>query len=393
MKIVDIRTHICNAGWRNWVFVEVESDNGRIGYGEATVEGREHTIAAHFEDLRRVVLGQNPMDINLIRRLLTRDPFWVGGYVAGSGLAGVEIACWDIAGKTLGVPIWQLLGGRLRDRVQVYANGWYFGASTIEEWVARAVEVAEMGYRALKFDPFGRADLSITRDEMEHAIELVQALRRALGNRIELLIEGHGRFDVPSAQRVAYRLAEFDCLFFEEPVPPGSPASTAQITGSFALPIAGGERCYSALDAKQFLDKGAVQVLQPDVIHAGGISETLAIAQLAAASHVSIAPHNPNGPVATAATLMVDAVASNFLIQEMIAPWDVPWRHEIVRGCPQVIDGYLAIPTEPGLGVELDLAHIKQHPFKAIDPALWSSGSIMESVDLRQAAHAREAGS
>ena len=390
MRITDIRTHVCHAAWRNWVFVEVETDTGMVGLGEATIEGREHTITAHFDDLRRVVLGRSPMDINGLRRTLTRDPFWVGGYVAGSGLAGLEIACWDIVGKSLGVPVWQLLGGRLRDRVPVYANGWYFGAISVDDWVERAGQVVELGYRALKLDPFGRSGLDITRDEMERAIDTISALRLALGNRIELLIEGHGRFNVHSAQRVAHRLAALDCLFFEEPVPPGSPGVTAQVAGNFAVPIAGGERCYSVFDAKQFLDRNAVQVIQPDVIHAGGILETLAIAQLAAVSHVALAPHNPNGGIATAATLMVDAVAPNFLIQEMLAPWDVPWRNEVVRGGPEVVDGYLSIPQAPGLGVELDLEKIREHPFEAVDPALWSADSIMESVNLRPAAFGQE---
>ena len=383
MRIVDIRAHVCNAAWRNWVFVEVETDTGLIGYGEATVEGRELTMLGHFEDLKRVIVGMEPHNINAIKRQLTRDPFWVGGFVAGSGLAGIEIACWDILGKSLGVPIWQLFGGRLRERVPVYANGWYFGAKTVDEWVERASQVTELGYRALKFDPFGRADLSIDRNELELAQDIVSGLRAELGPRVDLLIEGHGRFNIESALKISPMLVENQCLFFEEPVPPGMPWATARVAAEAGIAIAGGERCYSTFDAQAYLDATAVQVLQPDVVHAGGISETVSMANMAHMRMVSLAPHNPNGGIATAATLMVDAVVPNFLIQEMLAPWDVAWRHEVVRGVPDVVDGYLKIPDAPGLGIELDLEAVRAHPFQPVDPALWNSSSIMESVDLR----------
>ncbi len=382
MKIADIRVHICNAAWRNWVFIEVETDTGLIGLGEATVEGRELTVEGHINDLKRAVIGTDPFDINGLRQRLMRDPFWVGGFVSGSGLAGIEIACWDILGKYLQVPVWQLLGGRLRSRMMTYANGWYFGATEVEEWVERASSVVDLGYRALKFDPFGRAGLAITRDELELSIEIVQSLRTALGPRVELLIEGHGRFNVESAQRIARRLEPLDCLFFEEPVPPGYPMTMHKVAETARVPIAGGERCYSAADVKTFLDVDAMQVLQPDVVHAGGILETLNIAALANTYGVSIAPHNPNGEIATAASLTVDAVIPNFLIQEMLAPWDVPWRHQVVRGGAQVIDGYIEVSTAPGLGLELDHDVLREHPFLPVDPALWSSDSIMESVDL-----------
>jgi galactonate dehydratase len=382
VKIEDVRVHICNAGWRNWVFIEVETDTGAVGLGEATIEGRELTMEGHIKDLRRAVIGTDVFDISGLRRRLTRDPFWVGGFISGSGLAGIEIACWDLMGKALGVPVWQLLGGRLRDRVMTYANGWYFGAKEVEEWVERAARVVDDGFRALKFDPFGRAGLSISRDELEFSMDIISALRTELGPRIELLIEGHGRFSLESAQRVARRLEEFDCLFFEEPVPPGYQGAMKQVAQNSRVNIAGGERCYSVSDAKTLLDASALQVLQPDVVHAGGILETVNIATLANGYGVSIAPHNPNGEIATAASLTVDAVIPNFLIQEMLAPWDVPWRHDVVRGGSRVVDGYIDISSAPGLGVELDHDALRDHPFVAVDPALWSSESIMESVDL-----------
>lgn len=383
MRIDDIRWYVCGAGWRNWVFVEVETDTGLVGIGEATIEGRELTIQGHLADLRRVLIGTDALGVSSLRRRLTRDPFWAGGYVAASGLAGIEIALWDILGKHLGVPVWQLLGGRLRESVRAYANGWYFGASGVGEWVERAGQVVEQGFRALKFDPFGRADLAPTTDEVDVAMEIIGAIRAAVGSKVDLLIEGHGRFGVHGALTIARRLAPFECMFFEEPVPPGNPDALLHIARQAPLPIAAGERAFSRQDVRRLLELGAIHVLQPDVIHVGGIAEMREIASLAESWHVSIAPHNPNGAVATAATLMIDAVVPNFLIQEILEPWDVPWRHLVVRGCPAVVDGQLAIPTAPGLGVELDHQEIQRHPYEPVDLAFWSAGSVMETVDLR----------
>ncbi len=383
MRIADIRWYPCHAGWRNWVFIEVETDNGIIGLGEATLEGRELTIQGHLEDLKRVLVGADATSIAGVRRLLTRDPFWVGGYVAGTGLAAVEIALWDIMGKQLGQPVWRLLGGRVHGPLPVYANGWYFGVRTVEEWVERAGEVVELGYRALKFDPFGRADLAPTVDESELAVEIVAALRRELGPRVALLIEGHGRFSVHAAVTFAHRLEPFDPFFFEEPVPPGNPEAMRHVAEHSRVPIAAGERCYSRLEVRRLLELGAVQILQPDILHVGGIAEARDIAAMAETWFVQIAPHNPNGAVATAATLAVDVVSPNFQIQEMLEPWDVPWRHEVVVGAPRVADGHIDVSEAPGLGVELDHAAISQHPYEPVDPALFSEDSIMEVVDLR----------
>ncbi|WP_426518830.1 mandelate racemase/muconate lactonizing enzyme family protein [Diaminobutyricibacter sp. McL0618] len=383
MRIADIRWHICGAGLRNWVFVEVETDTGLVGVGEATVEGREWTITGHFEDLKRTLIGRSALEVNTLRRALTRDPFWTGGYVAGTGLAGVEIALWDILGKHLGAPVWQLLGGKIREKAKVYGNGWYGGLQEIDEWVSSAGEIVELGYRAIKFDPFGQAEHFPEPDEVDKAIGIVDALRRNLGKHVDLLIEGHGRFDVQSALRIADRLGPYQCLFFEEPLPPNNAEAMARLAARAPMPIAAGERAYSRLDAKPLIDRGAVHVLQPDVVHVGGIAETLAIAAMAETSFIAVAPHNPNGPVATAASLVVDMIAPNFMIQEMMAPWDVPWRHEVVRGGSEVVDGYISPSDRPGLGVELDLVELRKHPFEPLDLAFWSAGSVEEDVDLR----------
>lgn len=382
MRITELRVHTCFAMWRNWVFLELVTDGGLVGVGEATLEGRELTVVGHLDDLRRVVLGRDPMDLRAIVRDLTRDPFWVGGYVAQSGLAAVEIALWDLIGQALKVPVWQLLGGRVRDRIRVYANGWYFGVDAPAEWGERAGEVVELGYDALKFDPFGTAGPVIDRESLDRAVAIVDTVRQAVGPRVDIMIEGHGRFDVHSAIRIARALAPFDGFWFEEPIPPGNPAALAEVRRASPIQIATGERSFSRLDYRELLTVGATAVVQPDVIHAGGIAETLAIAAMAETWMVPVAPHNPNGPVATAASLVVDAVAPNALIQEMLAPWDAPWRETIVEGGPRVVDGHLAIGDRPGLGIRLVPDEIARHPYQPVDLGFFGPTSVLVTVEL-----------
>jgi galactonate dehydratase len=182
--------------------------------------------------------------------------------------------------------------------------------------------------------------------------------------------------------RAARALARFDCFWFEEPLPPGNAIALAEVAKRSPIPIATGERANSRYDFRELLTSRAAAILQPDVIHAGGIAETCKIAAMAETWFVPIAPHNPNGPVATAATLAVDAVLPNFLIQEMLAPWDAPWRHEIVEGSPRVVDGHLEIPDRPGLGVRLRHDEIKKHPYEPVEPSFFDDRSILERVEL-----------
>ncbi len=382
MLITDIRVHTCFAMWRNWVFVELVTDAGLTGVGEATLEGRELTMAGHLEDLRRALVGRDPRDLRARVRDLTRDPFWTGGYIAQTGVAAVEMAMWDLIGQELRVPVWRLLGGRVRDRIRVYANGWYFGVSSPDSWGERAGEVVELGYDAMKFDPFGTSGPVIDREALDRSVAIVEAVRRVVGPRVDLLIEGHGRFDVHSAIRVANALAPFDCFWFEEPIPPGNAAAMAEVRRASPIQIATGERLFSRFDYRELLTAGGASVIQPDVVHAGGIAETLAIAAMAETWMVPVAPHNPNGPVATAATLVVDAIAPNALIQEMLTPWDADWRDEVVEGNPRVVDGHLAIPDRPGLGIRLIPEEIARHPYQPVDLNFFSPASVLDTVDL-----------
>ena len=377
MKIVDVTVWKTDASWRNWVFLRVETDGGIVGFGECTLEGREHAVEGAVADMRRRLVGKDPRRIRHIADLLTRGGYWDSGPVVSSAAGGIEMALWDILGKSLDAPVHALLGGRIRDRAPVYSNAWYFGAHTADDFGERAAETVALGYRALKFDPFGSAGFTISEEELSEALERISAVRNHVGPQVELMIEGHGRFGLHSAVRIGRLLEPFGVLFFEEPLPPGDFGQLRRVADAVPVPIAAGERCYSARECQTAITSGSVAVLQPDVIHVGGILQMLAIAATAEAAFVSIAPHNASGPVATAATLQIAAVAPNLLIQEMFAPLDAPWRDVVAKPAVEVADGWVAIPGGPGLGVELDETELLKHPFAPRDLNLFEDESIL----------------
>lgn len=378
MKIVDIDVWKTDGSWRNWVFLRIETDGELVGYGECTVEGREHAVEGAVKDMRRRLVGRDPRQIRDLLDMLTRRGYWDAGPVVSSAVGGIEMALWDILGKSLDTPVHALLGGRVRDSAPVYSNAWYFGAQSAEDFAERAVECVGLGYRALKFDPFGSAGLTISEHELSEAVARIASVREAVGASVGLLIEGHGRFGVHSAVRVGRLLEPFGVLFFEEPLPPGDFAALRRVADAVPVPIATGERCYSARECRAAVDSGAIAVLQPDVIHVGGILATLAAASAAESAFVSLAPHNASGPIATAATLQIAAVVPNLLIQEMFAPLDAPWKELVARPAVTPVDGRIAIPDGPGLGVDLDESEVLRHPFIERDLNLLESESILE---------------
>ncbi len=382
MKIVDVRTVIVDGGWRNWVFVMVETDEGLTGYGECTLEGRELAVAGVVQDFRRHLVGEDPEHIRRLCRQLGRHGYWESGPVISSGIGGVETALWDVFGKSLGVSVASLLGGRVRDRIEVYSNAWYFGAESSQEFAKCALETVGLGFRGLKFDPFEMAEFSLSERALSRSIERVEAVREAVGDDVSLMVEGHGRFGVESALRVATRLVPLGVRFFEEPTPPGDDAAIAQVARASSIPIAAGERAYDLRGCERLIEAG-VSVLQPDVIHLGGISRMLAAAELCEAASVSFAPHNASGPVATAATLQLASVAPTLLMQEMFAPLDTEWKDRVALPAVEIRDGYVIPPKGPGLGISLDVDEIARHPYVVRDLDLFGSASIL-SRPVRQ---------
>jgi galactonate dehydratase len=353
MKITGIETYICHAYRTNWVFVKVLTNiDGLYGVGEATLEYKEHTVAQACKELERTLVGKDPHRIEEIWHSVYRDAYWRGGAVLMSALSAVEMALWDIKGKDLGVPVYQLLGGKVRESVPCYANGWFAPAKTPSE-----------GFKALKWDPFGSSYLQIERKQLNEAIECVGAVYDAVKDNADIIIEGHGRFDIPTAVRVGHALGDFDILWFEEPIPPQNLEGLAEVKRRVNVPISAGERLYNRWEFRSLFELKAADFIQPDVSHAGGIMELKKIAAMAEAYHIPICPHNPSGPIANAATLQLAACVPNFYLLETMSS-DVPWRKDISTEDVKFENGAMFISDKPGLGIDLNIEEIIKHPFE-----------------------------
>lgn len=362
MKITDIKTYIVECYRTNWIFVKVHTDEGITGVGEGTLEHREYAFMGVMEHLREYFIGLNPLDIELHWHRIYRDSYWRGGAVLMSALSAVEMALWDILGKHLNVPVWQLLGGKVNDKVRIYANGWFAGAKEPEEFAEKAKIAVARGITALKWDPFGKNYLQISNTELNKALRCVEGVREAVGKEVDLLIEGHGRFDVPTAIKISKELEAYKPIFFEEPTPPDNLEALRAVREKSPVAIAAGERLYTRWDYSRLFEKRTVDYIQPDISHAGGIMELKKIAAEAESRYIPFAPHNPSGPIANAATLQLAATCPNFCILEIMYS-DVAWRKNVVDEQLVYTDGYIKIPDKPGLGIELNEEECLKHPY------------------------------
>ena len=362
MKVTAIKTFICNAFRTNFVFVKVETDSGLYGWGEATLEYKELTVQAAIHDLESYLIGKDPHNIEAFRHDCYRDAYWRGGPVLMSALAGVEMALWDIKGKALGVPCYQLLGGKVRDSVPIYVNGWFSPAKTPDEFAEKAKEVAAKKFLGCKWDPFGKAWQQISKHDLNSAMECIAKVAEVVGEDVQLLIEGHGRFDIPTAVKIGRRLEEFDIFWFEEPIPPDDKEGMKQVKDRVRVSIAAGERLYNRYEYRQFFELGCSDYIQPDISHAGGLFEMRMLGAEAEARHIGFCPHNPSGPVANAATLQLAACVPNFVLLEMMMT-DVPYRAEICDEDLTIKGGRMVIPDRPGIGIDLNEKELLKHPY------------------------------
>lgn len=383
MKIERISTTLVFANWRNWVFVQVYTDAGMIGLGEATLRSREHAVAGAVEDMARVLVGEDPFEIHSHWQTLYRDFHNRGGVVLMTAIASLEIALWDILGQAAGLPVYQLLGGRLRSAVRAYGNGWFEVARTPHELPQLARQAADQGFTALKWNPFaGAADGWMLPRDARRAVREVAEVRQAVGEDVDLLLEAHGLFTPAAALRMAEQLAEFRPLWLEEPIPPEDTAAMAEIRQRSPIAIAAGERLYSKYEFAPLLERRGVDIIQPDPLHCGGILETRAIAAMAETHYISFSPHNSSSPLGTAVCLQLDACIPNFLIQELPL-CDVPWREEIITPPIETLqDGQLAIPDRPGLGVRLNEEVARRHPYQDPDRSALSAASTPDQERL-----------
>ena len=372
MKITRFETFLANSGVRNYLFLRLTSDTGLSGVGEATLEWQERTVQTLCHEwVEHRVLGRNPFDIEAIIGGMVRDQYQ-GGATVMTAISGVEIALWDIVAKACGQPLYHLLGGRCHEGLPAYANGWYGGASTPQEFAERARAAVARGYRALKFDPFGTAWKELTPEESAAALAIVAAVREAVGPGVGLMIEVHGRLAAGCAIDILRKLERFEPVWCEEPVVPESLELLAEVKRSVRSPIAAGERLYTLVDFARLINLRAADVVQMDLAHCGGILAGKKIAAMAAVQDLRVAPHCSIGPVALAAALHFDVSTPNFMIQEAFAEFDVLWRHDLVGGWNPIRNGAFVLPETPGLGLELDEAAIRAHPYVAhAFPSLW----------------------
>jgi galactonate dehydratase len=358
-------------GSKNLLFVKVETEGGPHGWGECyTQTDRDRSILAHVEELGRYLVGRDASHITHFVHVAYHDfaskrgamDFW-------SAVSGLEQALWDIAGKRLGVPVHVLLGGPCRGRIRVYANGWYGGARTPEDYAARARETVARGFTAVKFDPFpGPWRTHLAREAEEQAVATVAAVREAVGPEVDLLIEVHRRLAPMHAVRVARAIECFRPFWYEEPVSSTNPEALAECRRQIGIPVVTGEELYTRAEFRRVLELRAADIVNPDVCNCGGILELRAIAQMAEPSFVTVSPHNYNSTtVGLAATLQVSAAIPNFLITEYFVNFE-PRGQEIASTRFEVRDGYIAVPERPGLGIELDEAALARFPGRRFPP-------------------------
>jgi galactonate dehydratase len=364
VRITAVDTFIAGNPWKNWLFAKVSTDEGIYGIGEGTLNYFARTVETAIHELKPLILGMDPFQIEILSQRLTRDVYSEGAQIHMCAVAAMEIACWDILGKACNQPVYNLMGGRCHDRLRAYANGWYRGPRTPESFAAKAQQVAARGYTALKFDPFGSNWRTLPRSEFDLSLDIIRAVRESVGNSVDLLIEGHCRFNTATAVEFAERMADLRPMWFEEPVPHTNINAMIEVARRSPVPVATGESLSSKQQFAELLRHDVVNILQPEPLNLGGLFAARKIADMVDAHFGMIAPHSAQGPVCSAACVQLNASAPNFLIHEIFDEFNEPWEKQIVTTPVHVIDGYISIPETPGLGIDLNIEEILKHPYQ-----------------------------
>lgn len=381
MKITKINAYLVRP---RWCMVEMETDAGVTGWGEAVIEGKAATVAAAVGEMEEYLIGKDPSKIEDIWNLLYRAAFYRGGPILMSAISGIDQALWDIKGKVLGVPVYELLGGACRERMKVYS---WIGGDRPSDVAAAAKQKMDEGFTAIKMNATEELQMVDSYDKIDAVLERVASIRAACGKYFGIAIDFHGRVHKPMAKVLAKKLEEFDPMFIEEPVLCEQMEDFKEIAAACNIPIATGERLFSKYDFKRLLTAGGVDIIQPDLSHAGGISEVRKIAAMAEAYDVALAPHCPLGPIALAACLQVDAVSYNAFIQEQ----SIGIHYNVGKSVldyvknPEdftFVGGSVELPKKAGLGVEVNKELVleeNEHPHHWKNP-VWrhADGSIAE---------------
>ena len=370
MKITDIKPVIVNAKMRNWIFVKVMTDEGIVGWGEASLEWKTQGVVGCIEDLKPFIVGLDPTNIEHLYQVMIRHPFFRTGTVGMSAISGIEMACWDIFGKSLGLPVHKLLGGKVRNKIRMYdhlgggdMDSLYNSIGDAEAMADKARESIQNGYTAIKVLVVPRTEPLEGNRVLRHAATLMEAIRLAVGDDIDIMVDFHGRTSPDMAIQYAQVLAPYRPFFIEEPCLPENVLGMLKVAQSVQIPVATGERLVTRFQFRELLEKGACAIIQPDLCHCGGLWEAKKIAAMAETYYVGVAPHNPLGPLATAASIQFALSTPNWLIQESLRS-DVPWRNDFVNDPIIVKDGYVTREDRPGLGVEVNEKEAAKYPFQ-----------------------------
>lgn len=389
MKITAIETQVCHARMRNWIFVKIVTDQpGLWGWGEATLEWHTRSVVGAIEDLSQLLIGEDPRRIEHLWQMMYRQHFWHGnGVVRGTAISGIDIALWDILGKIHGVPCHELWGGRVRDYIRLYCH---LGGGKMEDFYNTRPDDAnrfgELAQRAVAdgFTAFKSMAVPETApleglQPVHYAEACVAAMREAVGDEIDIMVDCHARPSPRMGMLFAKALEPYGLYFFEEPCWPECVDDIALIQRSVKTPIASGERLTGVHAFRDMLEKRAVSVIQPDITHCGGLSEVRRIAALAEAYKVAVAPHNPQGPVSTAASIEFGFATPSYAICESVHN-DVPWRSDVVsEGFKVEEKGRIVYPNNrPGLGIEINEEEVRKHPFQqeVLQRSFYKDGSV-----------------
>jgi len=370
VKITKISSIVVNARMRNWVFVRVETDQpGLYGWGEGTLEWKTKAVVGAVEDLSRLLVGQDPRRVEHLWQTMHRQYFWRGGIVNCSAMSAIDQALWDIKGKEVGKPVCELLGGPVRDTLRLYDHlgggsleGMY---KTIEpaQFVDLLQESLAKGFTAVKAMPIPVAEPIENAKVLKDAARCVEAMRKAGGDDVDIMLDLHARTTPAAAIQFGRLLVDYNLYWYEEPCWPEHVDGLVEVARALPFPIATGERLVLRQQFREILEKRACAVIQPDVSHCGGISEARRIAAMAETYMISVACHNPQGPISTAASLHVGFATPNYLIQEVVRK-DVPWRHDVVTEPIDMDRGVSRVPTASGLGIDINEKEAAKHPFQ-----------------------------
>ncbi len=380
MKITDVQvfrmaTPVHKTAGTNWLFVRIDTDFGISGWGEGSLQYKDAALEAEILDFGKFLNGKDPRRIDWIWTSLYRRVTWAGGPVSMSAIAAIDLALWDIKAKSLDIPVWELAGGKHRDNVRVYANGWFEDCvepnpdidqeaapfrQSAEQYASAALELKNAGWSALKFYPFGGPQV-ITPERIRHGIDVVRAVRDAIGPNMEIGLDIRARIDPWSASRVAKELEPFNIAWMEEPILYDNVEAMAEFARSVNVPVSTGEQLYNRWEFRPLLATNTVRMIQPDICHCGGFTEIRKIANLAETHYVPVAPHNSNGPLSTLASLHLDMSIPNSFMQEIFVSFFERYQ-DVLTNPIDITNGVATVPDGPGWGADIDLDALAKYP-------------------------------